>query len=100
MTSGVKCQAAVLRGVGEDWEIEEITLDPPRDGEVLVKMAVAGVCHSDDHYATGDGLSPELAAMMEATGGSAPEYFPLLGGHEGAGRRRRGRPRGAVGTAR
>ena len=49
-------------------------------------MAVAGVCHSDDHYATGDGvMSPELAAIVEATGGSAPEYFPLLGGHEGAG---------------
>ena len=64
-------------------------------------MAVAGVCHSDDHYATGDGvMSPELAAIMEATGGSVPEYFPLLGGHEGAGRRRRGRPRCAVGTAR
>ena len=24
----MKCQAAILRGVGEDWEIEEITLDP------------------------------------------------------------------------
>ena len=86
MTSTMKCQAAVLRGVGREWEIEEITLDPPRDGEVLVKMAVAGVCHSDDHYATGDGvMSPELTAIVEATGGSAPEYFPLLGGHEGAG---------------
>ena len=82
----MKCKAAVLRGVGRDWEIEEITLDPPRDGEVLVKMAVAGVCHSDDHYTTGDGvMSPELTAIVEATGGTAPEYFPLLGGHEGAG---------------
>ena len=86
MTSGVTCQAAVLRGVGREWEVEEITLDAPRDGEVLVKMAVAGVCHSDDHYATGDGvMSPELTAMVEATGGSAPEYFPMVGGHEGAG---------------
>ncbi|AEV71010.1 oxidoreductase, Rxyl_3153 family [Mycolicibacterium rhodesiae NBB3] len=86
MTSGTKCQAAVLRGVGREWEIEEIYLDPPRAGEVLVKMAVAGICHSDDHYATGDGvMSPELTAMVEATGGSAPEYFPMVGGHEGAG---------------
>ena len=38
----MKCQAAVLRGVGKDWEISEIDLDPPRDGEVLVRMAVAG----------------------------------------------------------
>jgi S-(hydroxymethyl)glutathione dehydrogenase/alcohol dehydrogenase len=72
----MKCQAAVLRGIGKQWEIQQITLDPPREGEVLVKMAVAGVCHSDDHFATGDCVpSPELAAMM----------FPLLGGHEGAG---------------
>jgi S-(hydroxymethyl)glutathione dehydrogenase/alcohol dehydrogenase len=86
MASGVTCRAAVLRGVGGEWEIEDITLDPPRAGEVLVKMSVAGVCHSDDHYATGDGVfSPELTAMVEATGGSAPEYFPMVGGHEGAG---------------
>ena len=82
----MKCRAAVLRGVGRDWDIEEITLDPPRDGEVLVKMSVAGICHSDDHYATGDGVMvPELRVMVEAMGGIPPEYFPLLGGHEGAG---------------
>ncbi len=82
----MKCQAAILRGVGKDWDIEEITLDRPRDGEVLVKMAVAGVCHSDDHFATGDCIpTPELAALMEATGMLVPDYFPVLGGHEGAG---------------
>ncbi|HEX3287708.1 MAG TPA: NDMA-dependent alcohol dehydrogenase [Mycobacterium sp.] len=82
----MKCKGAILRGIGGDWEVEEITLDPPREGEVLVKMAVAGVCHSDNHYTTGDGIfSPQLAAMVEAMGGTTPEYFPLLGGHEGAG---------------
>jgi NDMA-dependent alcohol dehydrogenase len=82
----MKCQAAVLRGVGKDWEVQEITLDPPRDGEVLVKMAVAGICHSDDHFTTGDMVpTPALAAIMEATGAPPSEYFPLLGGHEGAG---------------
>ena len=30
----MKCRAAVLRGVGEDWEIREVELDPPRNGEV------------------------------------------------------------------
>jgi NDMA-dependent alcohol dehydrogenase len=82
----MKCRAAVIRGVGEDWQIEEITLDPPRAGEVLVKMAVAGVCHSDDHFATGDYIpTPDLVAIMEATGAPVPDYFPVLGGHEGAG---------------
>jgi NDMA-dependent alcohol dehydrogenase len=82
----MKCQAAILRGTGQDWEIQEITLDPPRAGEVLVKMAVAGICHSDDHFATGDmDPTPELAAIMEATGAPRLDYYPLLGGHEGAG---------------
>jgi NDMA-dependent alcohol dehydrogenase len=82
----MKCQGAIMRGVGRDWDIEEITLDPPREGEVLVKMAVAGVCHSDDHFATGDMVpTPDLAAMMEAMGMPRLDYFPLLGGHEGAG---------------
>jgi NDMA-dependent alcohol dehydrogenase len=86
MTSGKTCQGAVLRGIGEDWQIEQITLDAPHQGEVLVKMAVAGICHSDDHYSTGDGVaSGQLAAIIEATGGSVPEFFPMLGGHEGAG---------------
>jgi NDMA-dependent alcohol dehydrogenase len=82
----MKCQAAVLRGVGKDWEICDITLDPPRAGEVLVKTAVAGICHSDDHFATGDMVpSPEIAEMLRASGIEVPEIFPLLGGHEGAG---------------
>jgi NDMA-dependent alcohol dehydrogenase len=73
----------VLRGVGEDWAIREIELDPPHSGEVLVRMAVAGVCHSDDHLITGDVVpTPEVLA---ATGMPAPDWFPLLGGHEGAG---------------
>jgi Zn-dependent alcohol dehydrogenase len=50
----MKCQAAVLTGVGKDWDVREIDLDPPREGEVLVKMAVAGICHSDEHMVTGD----------------------------------------------
>ncbi len=82
----MKCQGAVLRGVGQDWEVTEITLDPPREGEVLVKMAVAGICHSDDHFTTGDMVpTPDLEALMAATGAPLPDYFPFLGGHEGAG---------------
>lgn len=82
----MKSQAAVLHGVGQDWQIETIDLDPPRTGEVLVKMAVAGICHSDDHFATGDGVPDEnLRVAMEAAGMPMPEWFPLLGGHEGAG---------------
>lgn len=82
----MKCRAAVMRGIGCDWDIEDVTLDPPRDGEVLVKMAVAGVCHSDEHFTTGDyEPTPELVGIMQATGAPVPELFPVLGGHEGAG---------------
>ncbi len=82
----MKCQGAVLGGIGQDWEVKEITLDPPKDGEVLVKMAFAGLCHSDEHFVTGDMIpTPDMVAIMEATGASVPEYFPMLGGHEGAG---------------
>jgi S-(hydroxymethyl)glutathione dehydrogenase/alcohol dehydrogenase len=82
----MKSQAAVLHGVGQDWQIETIELDPPRAGEVLVKMSVAGICHSDDHFATGDSVPDDnLVALIEAAGMPMPEWFPLLGGHEGAG---------------
>jgi NDMA-dependent alcohol dehydrogenase len=82
----MKCQGAVLRGIGGDWEVQEITLDPPREGEVLVKMAVAGICHTDDHFVTGDMVpTPDLTAMMAAAGAPPADYFPMIGGHEGAG---------------
>jgi threonine dehydrogenase-like Zn-dependent dehydrogenase len=61
----MKCRAAVLRGAGKDWEIQEITLDPPREGEVLVKT---GICHTDDHFATGDSVpSPEMVEVLRAS---------------------------------
>ena len=50
----MKTRAAVLRDMGKDWEIIELDLDPPRDGEVLVRFVTAGLCHSDDHLRTGD----------------------------------------------
>ena len=65
----MKTRAAVLRDIGKDWEIVELDLDPPQDGEVLVRFAAAGLCHSDDHVRTGD----------------IPVRYPIVGGHEGAG---------------
>lgn len=82
----MKSKAAVLRGVGVDWEVTEVELDPPHAGEVLVKMAYAGICHSDEHFYTGDSVpTPEMEEMMRASGIPVPEWFPLLGGHEGSG---------------
>ncbi len=82
----MKSRAAVLRGVGVDWQVTDIELDPPHAGEVLVKMAYAGICHSDEHFFTGDSVpSPEMEEMMRASGVPVPEWFPMLGGHEGSG---------------
>jgi NDMA-dependent alcohol dehydrogenase len=65
----MQTQAAILWAAGEPWSVEDIELDPPGDGEVLVKLAATGICHTDDHATTGDLPSP----------------FPVIGGHEGAG---------------
>ncbi|OBG22632.1 alcohol dehydrogenase [Mycolicibacterium celeriflavum] len=82
----MRSRAAVLHDVGRDWDITTIDLDPPRAGEVLVKMAIAGICHSDDHFATGDSVPDEsMVAAMKAAGLAEPQWFPLVGGHEGAG---------------
>ena len=62
-------RAAVLREMGKDWEIIDLDLDPPKDGEVLIRFVAAGLCHSDDHLRTGD----------------IPVRYPIVGGHEGAG---------------
>jgi NDMA-dependent alcohol dehydrogenase len=65
----MKTKAAVLWEIGQPWNVEEIELDPPGPGEVLVKLAASGMCHSDEHLVTGD----------------LPFELPIIGGHEGAG---------------
>src|SRR3954447_16338983 len=64
--------AAVLWERHTPWSVEEIELDPPKAGEVLVKLAASGMCHSDEHVVTGD-----LAGVTADP--------PCIGGHEGGG---------------
>ncbi|GAA2403843.1 NDMA-dependent alcohol dehydrogenase [Actinomadura vinacea] len=66
----MKTRAALLWEAPGKWDVREVDLDPPRDGEVLVKMMASGLCHSDDHFAQGDILF---------------HNYPACGGHEGAG---------------
>ncbi|HQV58296.1 MAG TPA: alcohol dehydrogenase catalytic domain-containing protein, partial [Ilumatobacteraceae bacterium] len=76
----MKSRAAVLHGINQDWKVEEIEVDDPKAGEVLVQWKVAGMCHSDEHLVTGDmAVSDEVA---KAAG--MPPMFPTVGGHEGA----------------
>ncbi|MBZ4557296.1 Zn-dependent alcohol dehydrogenase [Mycobacterium avium subsp. hominissuis] len=77
----MKSRAAILHDVGGPWSVEEFELDPPRAGEVLVQMAAAGLCHSDDHILKGDMSAPN--EVMRSLG--LPTMFPTIGGHEGSG---------------
>jgi S-(hydroxymethyl)glutathione dehydrogenase/alcohol dehydrogenase len=65
----MKTKAAILWEINTPWSVEEVELDPPKAGEVLVKLAASGLCHSDEHAVTGD----------------LPMTLPVIGGHEGAG---------------
>lgn len=65
----MKTNAAVLWDRHQMWEVEEVELDGPKQAEVMVQLVASGLCHSDDHIATGD----------------MPMVLPAVGGHEGAG---------------
>jgi len=73
----MQVKAIVLREIGlprpyadsRPLQIEPIALDPPGDGELLVKVVGAGLCHSD-------------LSIIDA---SRPRPLPLVLGHEGAG---------------
>jgi NDMA-dependent alcohol dehydrogenase len=77
----MKARAAVLWGTEQDWSVEEVEVDPPKAGEVTVEWRAAGMCHSDEHLVTGDLVPPpEVLAL-----GGMDSFFPVIGGHEGAG---------------
>jgi NDMA-dependent alcohol dehydrogenase len=62
-------KAAVLYEPNKPFEVEEVTLDEPQANEVLVKLVVTGVCHTDLHFLKGE----------------VPQPMPIVMGHEGAG---------------
>jgi len=63
-------QGAVLSEAPGKWEVMDLEIDEPWEDELEVKIYASGLCHSDDHFATGD----------------VPlNFYPMIGGHEGAG---------------
>jgi Zn-dependent alcohol dehydrogenase len=62
-------KAAILEEPGAPLRVDDVALEEPRAGEVLVKVEAAGVCHSDYHYMLGHLKCPT----------------PIVLGHEGAG---------------
>ncbi|HWP19985.1 MAG TPA: S-(hydroxymethyl)glutathione dehydrogenase/class III alcohol dehydrogenase [Burkholderiaceae bacterium] len=66
----MKTKAAVAWKAGAPLTIEDVELEGPREGEVLVEVKATGICHTD--YYTLSGADPE-------------GLFPAILGHEGAG---------------
>ena len=66
----MRTKAAVCYEAGKPLVIEDVELDGPRHGEVLVEIKATGVCHTDEF--TRSGADPE-------------GIFPAIFGHEGAG---------------
>jgi S-(hydroxymethyl)glutathione dehydrogenase/alcohol dehydrogenase len=66
----IECKAAVAWAAGEPLKIEDVIVDPPKAGEVRIKVLYTGVCHTDAY--TLSGADPEGA-------------FPVILGHEGGG---------------
>jgi len=66
----MKVRAAVAHRAGEKLSVEDVDLEGPKEGEVLVEIRATGVCHTDEF--TLSGADPE-------------GLFPAILGHEGAG---------------
>jgi S-(hydroxymethyl)glutathione dehydrogenase/alcohol dehydrogenase len=66
----MRTRGSVLAKAPGSYETIEIELDEPRQNELLVRMVASGLCHSDDHLATGD---------------IPVSVYPFCGGHEGSG---------------
>lgn len=65
----ITCRAAVCWGMGEVVKVEEIQVEPPKEGEVRIKMLRASLCHTD---------------ILFSQGFPVPLY-PRVLGHEGVG---------------
>lgn len=66
----MRMKAAVLEEFGAPLVVQEVDLDEPKAGEVLVRLEACGVCHTD---------------LYTASGADPSGYAPAVLGHEGAG---------------
>jgi NDMA-dependent alcohol dehydrogenase len=66
----ITCRTSLVRSAPGKYETATVQVDDPRQDEIRVKMVASGLCHSDDHIATGD---------------IPVGVYPFAGGHEGGG---------------
>jgi len=83
MTQSMRINGVVYHGPGRPLTIEELVLDAPGPGEIRVRMAAAGVCHSDLHVVDGEWERPagvvlghEGAAHVEEIGDGVEHVAP------------------------
>jgi len=69
MAMAIKAQGVIAREANKPAQLEDMLVDPPGPGEVLVRILASGVCATDLHIVRG----------------LVPDMFPFLLGHEGAG---------------
>lgn len=67
----IRSPAAICFAPGDDLAVDEVVVERPRHGEALIEIAASGLCHTD------------LTALE---GVNATSVYPLIPGHEGAGR--------------
>jgi Zn-dependent alcohol dehydrogenase len=75
MSAGVITTAAVFHGVEAGLTVETVEVGPPAPGEVRLRVAACGACHSDVHKLQGHGLVPppvvfghEISGVVTAVG--------------------------------
>jgi len=66
----MKARAAIFMAEGEPLVLDEIDIDPPKEGEVLVKLKATGLCHTD---------------LYTMSGRDPSALYPAVLGHEGGG---------------
>lgn len=77
----MKTRAAIIRRPLEQLEVVTVDLDPPRQGELQIRMVASGLCHTDDHMRTmpilgryPHVLGHEGAGIVEAVGPNTPDW--------------------------
>jgi len=69
-------RAVVFSGVDQPIEVQDVDLAPPAFKEVRVKIAAAGVCHSDLHVRRGEWVVPTPLVMGHEGSGTVTEIGP------------------------
>lgn len=65
----MQIRAAVINNKGEEFKLEYIELDEPRNGEVLVRIVASGICHTDVNVKNQDHRVPVPAILGHEGGG-------------------------------